>query len=73
MINGLFLCISNYQIYRKIAVDKFDKFDKRIRYFFTTILRKNGFTSLLTTNCLKYCTRDTNTVKNSTFKNGPKK
>jgi hypothetical protein len=22
-----------YRIYRKIAVDKFDKFDKRIRYF----------------------------------------
>jgi hypothetical protein len=28
------------------------------------------FTSLLTTNCLKYFIRDTNTVKNSTFKNG---
>jgi hypothetical protein len=35
-----FIEIIIYQIYRKIAVDKFDNFDKRIRYFFTTIIRK---------------------------------
>jgi hypothetical protein len=74
-----------YRIYRKIAVDKFDKFDKRIQYFFTTILRKwkdasikmKCCTSLLTADCLKYCIRDTNTVKTAlkkcVFSNGPKK
>jgi hypothetical protein len=42
-------------------------------------IKMKCFTSLLTTNCLKYCIKDTNTVKNSTFINvvlffnGPKK